>query len=289
MIAITGATGHLGRLVVESLLEQGVPPSGIVAAVRNPGKASELSAHGVDIREADYTKPETLETAFDGIDRLLLISSSDVGHRIPQHRNVVEAAAAAGVGFIVYTSILHAGTSPMVLAEEHRATEELIRDSGIPSAILRNGWYTENYSAQIPSFAKHGAVLGSAGEGRVSAAPRADFAAAAAAVVAGDGHEGAVYELGGDEAFTLGELADEVSRRSRSDVSYRDLSVPEYEAALVGAGVPEIFATVLADTDRAIAEGYLLVETGDLSRLIGRPTTPLTEVVADALADVAEG
>ncbi len=283
MIAVTGATGHLGRLVIRDLLNRNVAPSDIVAVVRSPEKASELAARGVEIREADYTNPDALESALEGVDRLLLISSSEVGQRLAHHRNVVEAAQKAGVGFIAYTSIVRAHTNPMLLASEHRATEEVIRGSGIPYTFLRNGWYTENYTGQLPQILSHGALLGSAGEGRVSAAPRTDYAAAASAVLTGEGHEGAVYELGGDAAFTMDELAAEVSRQSGTRVAYRNLPVVEYEAVLVGAGLPQPVAAVLADADRQVANGHLLVETGDLRRLIGRPTTPLADAVTDAL------
>lgn len=284
MIAVTGATGHLGRLVIDALLERGTDPSEVVAAVRSPEKAADLAARGVHVREADYTKPDTLASAFGGVDRLLLISSSEVGQRLAHHRNVVEAAKRAGVGFLAYTSILRAATSPMRLAEEHRATEELVRESGIPFAFLRNGWYTENYTEQLGPALEHGALLGSAGEGLVSAATRADYAAAAAAVLMGDGHEGAVYELAGDDAFTMAELAAEVSRQSGTPVAYRDLPENEYARALVGFGLPEPFAAVLADSDRGIAAGHLYEDGGDLRRLIGRPTTPMPDAVASALA-----
>lgn len=287
MIAVTGATGHLGRLVIDALLDRGVEPSEVVAVVRTPQKASDLAARGVAVCVADYAEPAALEAAFEGVDRLLLVSSSEVGQRLAHHRNVVEAARRAGVGFLAYTSLVRADTSPMRLAEEHRATEAIIRASGLPFAVLRNGWYTENYTAQLPQYLEHGAVLGSAGEGRVSAAPRADFAEAAAAVLTGEGHEGAVYELGGDEAFTLDQLAAEVSRQSGTRVVYRDLPAEDYERALVGAGVPGPFAAVLADSDRGLARGDLLVETGDLRRRLGRPTTPLAVAVADALAEPA--
>lgn len=288
MIAITGATGHLGRLVIEDLLERGTTPSEIVAAVRSPEKASDLAARGVEVREADYAEPDTLETAFEGARRLLLISSSEVGQRFAHHRNVVEAAKKAGVGFLAYTSVVRADTNPMMLAPEHKATEEVIRASGIPFAFLRNGWYTENYTEQLPQYLENRVILGSAGDGWVSAAMRADYAAAAAAVLVGEGHEGAVYELGGDDAFTMAELAAEISRQSGSEVAYGNVPAEEYEKALVGFGLPEPYAAVLADSDRALAHGHLLVETGDLRRLIGRPTTPLADAVADALADVLQ-
>lgn len=283
MLAVTGSTGNLGRLVIDALLDRGVAPSEIVAAARSPEKASDLAARGVEVREADYTKPETLRSAFEGVDRLLLISSNAVGERLDHHRNVVEAAEEVGVGFLAYTSILHADESPMALAVAHEATEALIRESGIPYAFLRNSWYIENYTEQLDQILERGAILGSAGKGRVSGATRADYAAAAAAVLAGEGHEGAIYELGGDEAFSMDELAAEISHQSGTGVVYRDLPIEEYAQALVDAGVPEGYAAALADSDQGIAEGYLYTESDALRRLIGRPTTSLSDAVAAAL------
>lgn len=283
MIAVTGATGHLGRLVVESLEDRGVEPHEIVAAVRSPKKADDLAERGVEVRRADYDEPETLGEAFDGVDRLLLISSNEIGRRADQHRTVIDAAKEAGVGFIAYTSGPYADRSPMKLMTEHKATEEKIRSSGIPYAILRNGWYMENYTATLDQVLEHGAVLGSAGDGKISGATRADLAEAAAVVISGDGHEGAVYELGGDEAFTMSEFAEDVSEQSGQDVVYRDLPPEEYTEALVGAGLPESYAAALADSDAAAADGWLHIETGDLSRLIGHPTTDLSEALSEAL------
>jgi NAD(P)H dehydrogenase (quinone) len=283
LIAVTGATGHLGRLVVESLLERGVPAGRIVAGVRRPEKASELSARGVQVRAADYTRPETLDAALEGVGRLLLVSSNEVGQRFAQHRNVIEAAKRARVELLAYTSVLKAPTSGLMLAGEHKATEEAVGASGLPSVFLRHSWYTENYDASIAQGVAHGAILGSADGGRVSAASRADYAAAAAAVLTEAGHENKAYELGGDEAFTLAELAAEVSRQSGREVVYRDLSPEAYAEALVSAGVPEPFARVLADSDQGIARGELYTDSGDLRRLAGRPTVTLAEAVAAAL------
>lgn len=283
MIAVTGATGHLGRLAVENLLERGVEPARIVALVRSPEKASDLAARGVQVRHADYSRPETLGPALRGVEKLLLVSSSEVGKRAEQHGNVVDAARAAGVSLLAYTSILKADTSAMQLAAEHKASEELIRASGIPFVFLRNGWYLENYTGTLASTVEHGALMGSAGEGRVSAATRADFAAAGAAVLAGAGHENRIYELGGDESFTLAELARMVAEQSGRPVEYRDLPEEAYAAALAGFGLPEAFARVLADSDRGIARGELFTDSGDLSRLIGRPTTSPREAIAAAL------
>jgi NAD(P)H dehydrogenase (quinone) len=284
MIAVTGATGHLGRLVIQELLERDVEPGDIAALARTPGKAEDLAGQGIEVRRADYAEPETLGTALDGIDRLLLVSSSEVGRRVDHHRNVIGAAGDAGVSLLVYTSILKADTGGTQLAAEHRATEELIRDSGIPFVVLRNGWYLENYTENLGSALEHGVILGSADGGRVSGAARADFAAAAAVVLTGSGHEGRRYELGGDEAFTLAELAGEVSRQSGRTVEYRDIPEAEYAQALIGWGMPQVFARMLADADRGIARGELYTDSDALHRLIGRPTTPLAEAVREALA-----
>jgi NAD(P)H dehydrogenase (quinone) len=280
---VTAASGHLGRLAVQALLDQGVPADQIVATARTPEKLADLAAQGVQVREADYAKPETLAAAFAGTEKLLLVSGSEVGQRVPQHTNAVNAAVAAGVKLIAYTSAPYADTTDLPVAPEHKATEEIIRAAGVPFVFLRNGWYFENYTANLAPALQHGAILGSAGEGRISAATRADFAAAAAAVLTGDGHENAVYELGGDEAFTMAELAAEVTRQSGTEVAYRDLPADEYEKALVAVGVPDVYANVLAACDVEVAKGALLIDSGDLSRLIGRPTTPLADAVAAAL------
>lgn len=284
MIAVTGATGNLGRLVVDDLLDRGVAPSDVVAAVRSPEKAADLAERGVEVREADYNEPDTLHAAFEGVDRLLLISSSAVGERTEQHQHVVDAAAANDVGFFAYTSMLRADTSPMTLATEHVATEEYLQASGLSFALLRNGWYIENYTEQLDQALDQGAFIGCADGGRISGATRADYAAAAATVLAEDGHAGEVYELGGDEAFTMDELATIVTEQSGTEVVYRDLPPEDYTQALVDAGLPKPQAEVFADADQGIADGHLYTESEDLRRLIGRPTTPLEEAVADALA-----
>src|SRR6476469_2737447 len=287
-LLVTGASGHRGRLVVESLLERGTPAADVVAIARNPESVADLADRGVVVRRADYTDPASLDAAFAGVDRLLLVSGSEVGQRIAQHANVIDAAKRSGVSFVAYTSITRADTSDLVLAAEHRATEELLAASGLPHALLRNSWYLENYTGQLSTFLEHGVVLGAAGEGRVSAATRADYADAA--VLAGEddhGHEGAVYELGGDNAFTLGELAETVGLVFDREVAYRDLSVADLTAALVAAGLPEGYAGVLADSDRGIADGALFTDTGDLSRLIGRPTADLEAALRAALVTTA--
>jgi NAD(P)H dehydrogenase (quinone) len=284
MIGVTGATGKLGHLVVDRLLDIGVPAAEIVAAVRSPKKAADLAARGVQVRRADYDEPDTLAPAFAGLGKLLLISSNEVGRRIPRHQNVVNAARAAGVRFLAYTSIPKADVTPMLLAAEHKATEALIRESRIPFVFLRNSWYLENYTGPLAKTLERGTIVGSAGEGRISGATHADFAAAGAAVLATHGHPNRVYELGGDEAFTMLELAAEISRQSGTTVVYRDLPVDDYVEMLVGAGIPKPTARVLADADLGVARGDLFVDGSDLSRLIGRATTPMRRAVADALA-----
>ena len=286
MIAVTGATGQLGQLVIDALLKT-LPAAEIAAAVRNPGKAQDLAARGVLVREADYDRPETLAHAFAGVDKLLLISSSEIGKRVAQHQAAIEAARHAGVKLLVYTSLLHADRSPLALAEEHRQTETLIRASGIPYVILRNGWYTENYTASIPSALAHGAHFGSAGEGRIASASRQDYAEAAAAVLtASEDMSGRIFELAGDEPYTLTQFAAEIARRSGKPVVYQDLPEADFKAALVNAGLPEPFAGVLADSDAGVAQGALDDDGHALRALIGRPTTSLATMVSKALDSV---
>lgn len=280
MYVVTGATGQLGRLVVEGLLAE-VPASEVAVAVRSAEKAADLAARGVTVRVVDYDKPETLAGAFAEGDRVLVISGSEVGRRIPQHRAVVEAAKAAGVALLAYTSI--PGAATFRLADEHKATEELILASGLPHAFLRNGWYTENYLGDAAGTVARGVVLGSAGQGRVATAPRADYAAAAVAVLVGEGHRGEVYELSGDAAWSLPELAAELAKASGRPVGHRDVTPAEHLDALVGAGLPQGFAEALVDVDAGIARGELAGTPGDLARLIGRPTVPLAESVRAAL------
>lgn len=282
-IVVTGATGHLGRLVVAALLERGVPAADIVATGRATDKIADLAEGGVRVATTDFDDPASLRAAYAGADRVLLISGTDIGRRPEQHRNAIEAARDEGVRLLAYTSIANADVSRMTLAADHQATEAILRESGVPFALLRNGWYLENYTAQLPAVLSHGALFGSAGDGKISAAARADYAVAAAVVLTGDGHEGKVYELGGDQAFTLADLAQEIASASGQDVEYRDLPVEEYIRVLVQAGLPEGYAVVLADSDLGIARGELEVTSGDLSRLIGRPTTSPAQGVASAL------
>ena len=283
MIVVTGASGQLGRLVIESLLRK-VPAKSIVAAVRTPERVADLAARGVQVRRADYADPVSLESAFQGAERILLISSSEVGQRFVQHRNVIDAAKRAGVSLLAYTSLLRADTSPLGLAAEHRETEAYLKASGLPSVILRNNWYTENYLASISSALAHGAFIGSAGEGRIASAARADYAEAAATVLTSPGHVGKIYELAGDTAYTLAELATELSAQAGKQVTYRDLPEADFKAALVGAGLPDALAGLLADSDRGAALGALFDDKHQLSALIGRATTPLRSLIASALA-----
>lgn len=282
MFAITGATGQLGRLVMKTLLDK-VPAANIVAAVRDPAKAADLKVLGVQVREANYDRQETLVTAFEGVDKLLLISSSEVGQRTAQHCAVIAAAKRAGVGLIAYTSILHADRSPLPLAAEHKETEAMLRSSGIPHVLLRNGWYTENYLASVPVALQHGVVLGSAGNGRIAFAAREDYALAAATVITKDAQAGRIYELAGDDAYTLAEFAAEIARQSGKPVAYNDLPQEDFKTALLQAGLPEGLATLLAESDAGAAEGGLFDGSGQLSQLIGRATTPLAALVKAAL------
>ena len=286
-IVITGATGHLGRLVVEALLDRDVPAEQIVAAGRDLGRIGDLAERGVRLVPIDYTDIASLEKAFIGADRVLLVSSSAVGQRVEQHQNAIDAAKAAGIELLVYTSIANADGTAMDLAAEHQATEKLLAESEVPHAVLRNGWYLENYTDQLPGCLQHGALLGSAGAGRVSAATRADYADAAAAVLLSEDQAGRVYELGGDEAFTLPELAETITAAAGRPVVYQDLPADQYASALVAAGVPAPMAAVLADSDLGIARGNLVVSSGDLSRLIGRPTTTMKDAVQAAVRTLA--
>jgi NAD(P)H dehydrogenase (quinone) len=281
MIAITGATGHLGTLVVEALLKT-VPADQIIAAVRTPEKASALKAKGIQVREADYSRPETLVTAFEGVTKLLLISGSEVGKRVPQHKAVIDAAKTAGVQLLAYTSLLRADTSKLVLAVEHLATEQYLQASGVPFTLLRNSWYIENLTEGIAPALQQGAFIGASKDGRFAAATRADYAAAAAAVLTGNGHENQIYELGGDAPFTRAELAAEVSKQTGKTIGYHDLPEAEYEKILANFLPPEV-AHIIADGDAKAADGALDDETHTLSRLIGRKTTALAEAVAAAL------
>jgi NAD(P)H dehydrogenase (quinone) len=282
-IAITGATGQLGQLTIQSLLKK-TSAQDIVAVVRNPAKASTLSDLGVDVRQANYTNIETLSAAFAGVEKLLLISSSEVGQRAAQHQNVIDAAKNAGVKHIVYTSILHADTSPLALAEEHVITEQAIKASGLTYTLLRNSWYTENYTGNLKAAVEHGVILGAAGDGKIASAARQDYADAAATVLSSEGHDNTTYELAGDQAYTLSELAALVSELSGKTVQYHNLSEQEYAQKLVELGLHAGFADILADSDIGASQGALFDNSQQLHQLIGRDTTPLTELVKQALA-----
>lgn len=283
-IFVTGATGQLGRLVIEELYRR-VGPARIVAVVRDPSRSRDLFPSGVTLRQGDYDQPETLDSALVGADRLLLISSNAIGARVPQHRNVIEAAKKAGVKRIVYTSVLRADSMPLPLAEEHRQTEALIAQSGIAHTLLRNGWYTENYTASIPPALEHGALIGSAGQGRISSATRVDYAEAAAIALLDDAAPArAVYELAGDASYSLTEFAAELSRQTGRTIPYIDMPEANYRGALLGAGLPEPIADLLAGADTAVSKGALFDDGKALSTLLGRPTTALSTAIADALA-----
>jgi NAD(P)H dehydrogenase (quinone) len=283
-VVVTGATGQLGRLTVEALLRRGVPAPDVVATGRDVTGIKDLADRGVVVRRADFTDPGSLAAAFAGAGKLLLISASvPVDERVANHRRAIDAALAAGVSLVAYTSTLRADTATTVIGATHRATEEYLRERRVPSVLLRNGWYLENYTGQLPLILQNGAVTGAAGQGRVSAASRADYAEAAAVVLTTEGHAGAVYELGGDESFTLAELAAAVSAAAGKQITYTDLPAQELARVLAGAGLPAGLAEVLADADLGLSRGELFTGSGDLGRLIGRPATRLADAVADAL------
>ena len=277
-IAITGATGQLGRLAIAALKARGQSP---IALVRDPAKAADL---GVEARAFDYKAPQSLAPALNGVTTLVLISSNDFDDRAGQHRNVIAAAKAAGVARILYTSLLRADTSPMLLAADHKATEAAILASGLTYTILRNGWYTENHTGSLGGAIAAGAMIGSAGAGRFSSAARADYADAIAATAATSGHDNAIYELAGDTAYSYADMAAELSRLTGKTIPYNDLPPDTYAGILQSFGLPEGFAHVLADSDVQAGKGALFDDSRTLSRLIGRPTTPMPATVAAALA-----
>jgi len=282
MIVVTGATGQLGRLVIATLLKT-VPAAEIVAAVRNPEKAKDLAESGIQVRYADYSQPASWDDVLKGANKVLLISSSEIGQRVNQHRTVIDAAKRCGIKLLAYTSVLHADTSMLGLAAEHRETEALLSASGVPFVLLRNGWYTENYTAGVPAALAHGCVYGCAGDGRISSAARADYAEAAAVVLTSDNQAGRVYELAGDTSYTLTELAAEISRQSGKNIGYVNLPQAEYKDILIKVGLPEVIAELLADSDNGASQNALFDDSRQLSTLITRGTTPLTSTVAVAL------
>ncbi|MGA5875512.1 SDR family oxidoreductase [Streptomyces cellulosae] len=280
-IVVTGASGKLGRHVVEQLLEK-VPAGQVTAVVRSPEKVADLAERGVRVAVADYNAPETFDGLFAAGDKVLLISGNEFDKgRVRQHSVVIDAAKAAGVALLAYTSAL--GSLTAALADDHRGTERALLDSGVPYVLLRNGWYHENYTENLAPVLEHNAVVAAAGEGRVSSASRADYAAAAVAVLTGEGHENTTYELGGDEAWSFAEYAAELSRQTGREIVYNPVTPEVLTGILTGAGLPEPVAATFAGVDAAIAEGELVVDSGDLSRLAGRPTTPLAEAIAVAL------
>lgn len=279
---VTGAAGNLGALAVQALLDRDVAPSDIVATSRDTERLTGFAQRGVVVRRLDYDDPASVDAALEGVDRLLLVSSSAVGERVRQHRTVLEAAARQGVELVAYTSILRASSTSLALAAEHLATEQLLAELGLPHVLLRNGWYFENYTEQVPVQLEHG-VLGASGAGRISAASRADYAEAAAEALLADDSAGKIHELAGDDSFAMTEYAATLAELSGQQVSYLDLPQEEYVAALVSAGVPAPFAEVLGDSDRGIAAGELLDDSRTLSELIGRPTTSLADAVKAAL------
>lgn len=283
MIAVTGATGKLGRLVIAGLL-QNIPASEIIAAVRTPEKAADMAALGVQVRKADYDKPDTLAPALAGADKVLLISGSDLSaDRVAQHQNVIDAAKSAGIKLLAYTSEIHADSSPLKLAAAHKTTEENIRDAGLPWVFLRNGWYFENQTAMLGPALEHGAMMGCAGAGRFASAAIADYAAAAVAVLTSSGQENKIYELAGDFPYTLAEMAAEVTKAAGKPVVYADLPPDAYQNALVGFGLPAFMAELLVDAEVCASNGALDDASGDLHRLIGRSTTTLASAVAAAV------
>jgi NAD(P)H dehydrogenase (quinone) len=282
-IVVTGATGQLGRLVVESLLARGVPADQIVAAGRDEGRLAELAANVVRTARIDYNDPASLKEAFTGADALLLVSGSEVGRRVEQHGNAVEAAKDAGAGRIVYTSAPKATTSALVLAPEHKATEEIIAASGLPATILRNGWYHENQLPALEQARSTGEIVASAGDGRTASASRRDFAEAAAVVLTEDGHVGKVYELSGDKAWNYTELAATFAEILGRPVVYRSVSPDEHRQILLAAGLDEGTVGFLLALDKNTRDGLLGVTNGELRTLIGRPTTPLAEGLRAAL------
>jgi NAD(P)H dehydrogenase (quinone) len=282
-IVVTGATGQLGRLIITSLLEHGITADEIVAGGRNQERLAELAGLGVRTAVIDYEDPAGIAAALKGADRVLLISGLDP-NRVTQHTAVINAAAAAGVSLIAYTSAPYAATTPMLLAADHRSTENVITRSGLPFTFLRNGWYFENFTRQLPAYLERGAIVGSAGDGRISGAPRADYAAAAATVLATDGHENAIYELGGDTSFTMTDLAAEVTAVTGTTVVYQDIPQAGLQAILESSGLPAPMPMILADVDNSVREGFLEITSGDLSKLIGHPTGSLAESIRAALA-----
>ena len=285
MIVVTGATGKLGRLVTRALLEK-VPPAELAVAVRNPSKAADLAARSVQVRHIDYDRPETLSTAFNAGEKVLLISANEIGKRAAQHRRVIDAASQAGIGLLAYTSLLRADRSTLALAAEHKATEEAIQASGLPYVFLRNGWYLENHTDQLDGILQRGAIAGAAGRGRFASAARQDYAEAAVAVLTSNDRGKTIYELAG-APFTLDDFAAEVSRQSGKTIVYSNLTAERYREMLQGAGLPAAYADVLVDADLAASRGELDSDSQDLRLLIGRPATTMRGAIASALREAS--
>ncbi|MFH7807197.1 SDR family oxidoreductase [Acinetobacter sp. BSP-153] len=281
-IAITGATGQLGSIVIEKLLLQ-TEANNIVALVRNPANATHLTAQNIEVREFDYDRPETLVPALSGIDKLLLISANEVGRRTPQHKAVIDAAKVAGVPYLAYTSLLRADTSPLGLAQEHRETEKLIQDSGLRYTFLRNNWYSENYLAGVAHTIEIGTLFGAAQDGRISSASRIDYAEAAAKVLTSTGHDNQTYELAGSQSFSLSELATLIGQAASKTINYQNLSAEEYTQGLTQAGLPAGLVEVIVDADIQTIQGAMYSDSQDLEQLIGRKTTNIQDAIKAAL------
>lgn len=277
---ITGASGQLGRLVIDALLHK-APGSTIIAGVRDLASPAAVAfqSRGIEVRAADYDRAETLSTAFRGVDRLLLVSGSEIGRRKPQHRNVVAAARTADIALIAYTSILHADRSPLFLADEHRDTEIALAEAGVPYVLLRNGWYNEVYTWRLPLALQNQVLMGAASDGRISSAARADYAEAAATVLLSDDETTRTYELAGDGSFTLAELASIVAAASNGVMTYADMTPEAFDSALRAAGLPGPVARLMSDIDAGTAKGALFDDRRALARLIGRPTTTIDETI----------
>jgi len=285
-IAVTGATGELGRIVTR-LLRERHPDIKVVALVRDLAKAEALAREGVEFRTFDYDRPETLQPALEGVDKLLLISGNAVGQRERQHRAVIEAAKAAGVGLIAYTSVLRASETSLPIAAEHKATEAILGDAGVPYVLLRHGWYLENYPFRVRAAAESGALVNCAGDGRISAAARQDYAEAAVAILtAPEDQAGKVYELAGSSSFTFADMAAEAERQGGKPIRAVDLPKPEFEAAMVAIGLPPFVAALIAKSDFGARDGGLFDDSRTLEHVIGRQPGPLQKMIADALAKV---
>lgn len=283
MIALTGASGQLGHLVIEELVNEGIPLNEIMAVARSTDKLANLQEKGLNVRYADYEKPETIKKALNGATRLLLISASEVGKRFKQHKNVIDMAKESTVEFIAYTSILKADSSPLSLAKEHRETEDYLKSASIPYTFLRNGWYSENYTQFIGAALEFGHVSGCAGDAKFSCAERRDYALAAAKVLASKNHAGKTYELAGDTAFKLSDFAKMISEQAGRNISYENISQDEFAALMQKAGLPPLLAKALADAEIGASKGALFDDSKQLSSLIGRPTTPILESIKKVL------